>query len=143
MDYFEIELTLIPENKGNYDDLWSRAFRRTDSHRHTFGTRFMDVDFINRWELIKERVNIDNKRHSNEKNALLDKLFQRYISRFPMYYSTPTKREYCLFNGIFKIKMSMDSMLFNMLNDCFHKDNLGYLGSNEGWVNITIKEMKI
>ncbi|SHE83674.1 CRISPR-associated protein Cas5, subtype PGING [Mariniphaga anaerophila] len=142
-EYFEIELPFIPSQLAHYDDLWSRAFRRSDSHRHTFGTRYMDTDFIEKWNLIKAKVASDTKRKSTEKNTLLDKLFKRYMGYFPMYYSTPTRREYTQYDGNFQIKLSMDESLFAQLTNKLVKENIGYLGSNEGWVHLTIKEFTV
>ena len=140
MEYFDIELPVIPPQLSHYDDLWSRAFRRTDSHRHTFGTRYMDADFIEKWNQIKAKVASDTKRKSNEKNTLLDKLFKRYMGKFPMYYSTPTRREYTQYGGTFRIKLSIDESLYVYITEKLEKENTGYLGSNEGWVDVTIKK---
>jgi len=143
MDYFDIYLTVIPPQLNHYDDLWSRAFRRTDSYRHTFGTRYINTSFIERWNQIKERVDSDIKRKSTEKEGLKDRLFKRYMGNFPMYYSTPTKREFIQFGGNFQLKLSMDSCLFEQLETHLQSKNIGYLGSSEGWVDITIKEFAL
>lgn len=143
MEYFEIELPVIPPQLCHYDDLWSRAFRRTDSYRHTFGTRYINTSFIERWSKIKERVDGDIKRKSTEKEGLKDRLFKRYMGNFPMYYSTPTKREFIQFGGNFLLKISMDPYLFEQLDLNLQSENLGYMGSSEGWVNITIKEFAL
>lgn len=140
MDYFDIDLPVIPPQLSHYDDLWSRAFRRTDSYRHTFGTRYINTSFIVRWNQIKDRVDNDNKRKSAEKEGLKDRLFKRYMGNFPMYYSTPTKREFIQYDGNFRLKLSMDSSLFEKLEAHLQNENIGYLGSSEGWVNVTIKE---
>ncbi|MDP2335619.1 MAG: type I-PGING CRISPR-associated protein Cas5p [Bacteroidota bacterium] len=143
MDFFEIELPVIPPQLSHYDDLWSRAFRRTDSYRHTFGTRYMNTAFIERWNQIKERVDNDAKRKSNDKETLKTKLFTRYMGNFPMYYSTPTKREFIQYGGNFQLKLSIDSCLFEQLGAHLQTENIGYLGSSEGWVNVTIKEFAL
>lgn len=143
MEYFRIDLTVVPPYLSHYDDLWSRAFRRTDSHRHTFGTKHLDNDFIDKWNKIKAKIALDIKRNSSEKNTLHDKLFKRYIGKFPMYYSTPTRREYTDYGGNFQIKLSIDESLYVILKEKLKKENIGYLGSNEGWVNVTIKEFAI
>jgi CRISPR-associated protein Cas5 len=143
MDYFDIELPVIPLQSSHYDDLWSRAFRRTDSYRHTFGTRFINTSFIERWNQIKGRVDSNIKRKSSEKEGLKDRLFKRYMGNFPMYYSTPTKREFIQFDGNFQIKLSIDPDLFKRIEAHLKSVNIGYLGSSEGWVNITIKEFAI
>lgn len=143
MDYFDIELPIIPQQLSHYDDLWSRAFRRTDSHRHTFGTRYINTSFMAQWSKIKVRVDSDTKRKSNEKEKLKDRFFKRYIGNFPMYYSTPTKREYIHFDGNFRLKLSIDKCLFNQLEEQLRMYNIGYLGSSEGWINITINEFSL
>ena len=143
MDYFDIDLPVIPPQLSHYDDLWSRAFRRTDSYRHTFGTRYMDTSFIERWNQIKERIDNDVKRKSQDKENLKTKLFTRYMGNFPMYYSTPTKREFIQFGGNFQLKLSMDSSLFEKLEAHLQNENIGYLGSSEGWVNVIIKEFEL
>ena len=140
MDYFDIDLPVIPPQLSHYDDLWSRAFRRTDSYRHTFGTRYINTSFIERWNQIIDRVDSDIKRKSPEKEGLKDRLFKRYMGNFPMYYSTPTKREFIQYGGNFQLKLSMDSSLFEKLKAHLQNENIGYLGSSEGWVNVTIKE---
>ncbi len=141
-EYFEVELPLIPPQLGHYDDLWSRAFRRTDSFRHTLGARYMDGAFIDKWSLIKKRIESDTKRKPKEKNSLLDRLFKRYMGKFPMYYSTPTKREFALYDGNFQIKLSIDSTLFDHLTSKLQSENIGYLGTSEGWVNVTINKLR-
>lgn len=143
MDYFNIDLPVIPQQLSHYDDLWSRAFRRTDSYRHTFGTRYINSSFIERWNKIKERVDGDKKRSSTEKEGLKDRLFRRYMENFPMFYSTPTKREFINFGGNFQLKLSIDSHLFKQLKVHLQTNNIGYLGSSEGWINITIKEITL
>lgn len=143
MDYFEIELPIIPAQLSHYDDLWSRAFRRTDSYRHTFGTRYMNTAFIERWNQIIERVDNDSKRSPPDKETLKTRFFTRYMGNFPMYYSTPTKREFIQYGGIFELKLSIDTILFEQLETRLQNENVGYLGSSEGWVNVTIKKLTL
>jgi CRISPR-associated protein Cas5 len=142
MEYFEIQLAFIPPITNHYDDLWTRAFRRTDSYRHTNNARFMDASFSEKWRTIKGNVNADKKRNSTQKNALLDKLFKRYMFRFPMYYGTPTPREYIFLEDSYKIKISIDKTLYDLLQSKLSEVNIGYLGSNEGWVNVILKNVK-
>lgn len=141
MDYFNIVLPVIPPQLSHYDDLWSRAFRRADSYRHTYGTRYINTAFIERWDKIKNRVDTDIKRKSSEKEGLKDKLFKRYIGNFPMYYSTPTKREFIQYGGNFQLILSIDLFLYEHLESQLQNLNIGYLGSSEGWVNINIKKI--
>jgi CRISPR-associated protein Cas5 len=137
MDFFEIkEVNPRITEVTFYDDLWSRAYRRSDSHKHVNGTRWMDSSFISKWDKIKELVDMDTKRKSNEKNTLLDNLFKRYSDKFPLYYSTPTMREYISMKGKYEIILSIDSELNTMLQKKILTDNTGYLGNSEGWVDL-------
>lgn len=139
MDYFEIDLQLITCQLTYYDDLWSRAFRRTDSYRHTYGTRYIDTAFIDNWNKIINRIDNDPKRKSNDKETLKTRFFNRYMGKFPMYYSTPTKREYIQYEGKFQFKLIIDPLLLEQLQICVQNDNIGYLGSSEGWINLSLK----
>jgi CRISPR-associated protein Cas5 len=65
------------------------------------------------------------------------------MGNFPMYYSTPTKREFIQFGGNFQLKLSIDSYLFEQLEAQLQTTNFGYLGSSEGWVNVTIKQFQL
>jgi CRISPR-associated protein Cas5 len=65
------------------------------------------------------------------------------MGNFPMYYSTPTKREFIQYDGNFQLKLSIDSSLFEQLESHLQNENIGYLGSSEGWVNVTIKEFTL
>ncbi len=140
MDYFEVNKLQPKFSKiVFYDDLWSRAFRRTDSYRHTFGTRYIDTEFINNWNKIISRIDNDTERKSNDKETLKTRFFNRYMGKFPMYYSTPTRREYIQLEGKFQFELVIDHLLLEQLQNCVQNDNIGYLGSSEGWINISLK----
>lgn len=143
MEYFEIRLPLLPTITNHYDDLWTRAFRRTDSFRHTNNSRYMEAGFVEKWRDIKKSVSTNEKRSNTEKNALLDRLFKRYQNYFPMYYGTPTIREYIFLNGNYQIKLSIDRNLYELLKFKLSEANLTYLGSSEGWINVEFKEIEI
>ena len=137
-EYFNIVLPLIPPVSSHYDDLWTRAFRRNDSFRHTNNSRFMEASFLEDWRRIKRKVQTNEKRSSTQKNALLDKFFKRYQENFPMYYGSPTSREYVSLDGNYEIKILIDSVLLDLLKAKLIENNIGYLGSSEGWVNIEL-----
>lgn len=143
MDYFEIsnDVEIKFSEVCFFDDLWSRAYRRSDSSKHINGSRFMDSSMIEKWNKIKHSIENNDKRSSKAKNNLLDKLFIRYIGKFPQYYSSPTIREYIHLNGTYVVPLLIDKRLFSMLNTEIAKNNIGYLGNSEGWINLKITKL--
>jgi len=140
MDYFAIQsVKPVVSSVVFYDDLWSRAYRRSDSHKHTNGTRWMDSEFISKWSRIKSSVEKDTKRNSKQKNTLLDNLFKRYAGKFPIYYSTPTSREYIALEGKYAIELKFNTDLYAMIRTRIVMNNLCYLGNSEGWVDLKLK----
>ncbi|MGV8138535.1 MAG: type I-PGING CRISPR-associated protein Cas5p [Mangrovibacterium sp.] len=136
-EYFDVGLPVIPATIS-YNDLWSRSFARTDTARHAAGAKFMDASLIGKWTQIKKSVASNEKRSSPQKTKLLDNLFKRYIGSFPMYYTTPTTREYFSYSGSIKISLSIDNILKEQLSKALLYSNMAYLGSNEGWINLKI-----
>jgi CRISPR-associated protein Cas5 len=144
MDYFDLadDIKIDDFREINYfDDLWSRSYRRADSSKHINGCRYMDATMVDKWNRIKDLVEKDEKRKSKDKNSLLDKLFNRYIGKFPQYYSTPTVREYVDFNGVYLVPLKMDKSLYDMLSYEISNNNIGYLGNSEGWVNLKLTRL--
>lgn len=140
MDYMKVEGDIEVELSDVcfFDDLWSRCYRRADTHKHINGCRYMDVSIINP---MHEKFNvIDNNEtlKSSEKSSKKDAWFKENIGSFPMYYSTPTIREYIDLKGIFVIPLLMDEKLYNMLNMEIENNNIGYLGDSEGWINLKL-----
>ena len=138
MDYFDFnEEVKVDKLKSVcfYDDMWSRCFRRSDTHKHIGGCRNIDYSIIaEKYRVFDEIENSDSKEKDKEK----DDWFKSHIGQFPFYYSTPTTREFLNLDGIFKIKMSVDKQLLEMLSVGLQNNNIGYLGSSEGWVDIKI-----
>ena len=143
MDYFDIvdNIEISFTEICFYDDLWSRSYRRSDSSKHINGSRFMDALMIEKWDKIKLSIDKDKKRSSTAKNTLLDKLFIRYIGKFPQYYSSPTVREYIHLNGTYNIPLIIDERLYSIMKIEISKNNIGYLGNSEGWVNLNLIEL--
>jgi CRISPR-associated protein Cas5 len=139
-EYFNVGLPVIPATIS-YNDLWSRSFARTDTARHAAGAMFMDASLIEKWTQIKKSVGSNEKRSSQQKTKLLDNLFKRYLGSFPMYYTTPTTREYFSYSGSIKIGLSIDNLLREQLSKSLLSSNMAYLGSSEGWINLKIYEL--
>ena len=58
-----------------------------------------------------------------------------------MYYTSPTSREFIVLEGNYQIKLSMSFYLFEALKKALADNNLGYLGTNEGWVNLSLRKI--
>lgn len=135
MEYFEIKgIQPVFTKVMFYDDLWSKAYRRSDAIVHPKGT------FNISYELIPEKRNLKrNKKNTSQvDDKELEHFFKENISHYPMYYSTPTKREYLDMLGSYKIEMVLDGCLLNRLQETVLESNICYLGNSEGWININI-----
>lgn len=131
---FKVELPLVPSILTRYDDLWTQQLKHDDS-RHLKGTANLS------YQLIKEKRNLP----TDEKGKISDKTYgdflKKHNSNFPMYYTSPTPREFIVLEGNYQIKLSMSSYLFESLEKSLQENNLAYLGTNEGWVDLSIKEI--
>lgn len=130
---FDIELSLVPTIGTRYDDYWTQHLKDTDA-RHLKGTSNLS------YHLIKEKRKIpsENGKVSDSDYTIF---LKEYYSNFPMYYTSPTPREFIVLDGNYQIKLSISAHLFKDLEKSLDENNIAYLGTNEGWVNLSIKEM--
>lgn len=157
MDYFEIqEVQPVFTKVLFYDDLWKKAYRRSDSADiHMGGSSNLDFNIIakihdlnekiadlsdkikkEKEKLIKEELEKKAKSTKEEKEAF----FKKNLGLFPLFYSTPIKREFIDLKGKYLIKLDMDTKLYEIIKDKSNTNNLCYLGNNEGWINVNILE---
>lgn len=120
-----------------FDDLWSKAYRRSDAIVHPNGTINIDYEMIP----AKGRLKRDNKNPDKVDNNELEKFFKGNIDKYPWYYSSPTTREYISLNGKYIFKLLMDKCLYKMIESELQTNNIGYLGNSEGWINLKIKQL--
>lgn len=136
IEYFDIKLSMLPE-VIHYDDYWNKAYRRGDAIVHAKGTINMS------YELIPEKRKL--KRNDKKPNQVDDKALEVFFlnskDKYPLYYSTPTGREYIKLAGNYRFKIFMDSILFKAVNSALRVNNLCYLGNSEGWVNLNLKNL--
>lgn len=138
MDYFEVnEVQPIFSKVVFYDDLWSKAYRRSDAIVHPKGT------FNISYDLIKEKRNLKRNEKNTEQvdDKELEKFFKENIFKYPLYYSTPTSREYISIDGIYRIEVNLDNELYKSLQTKIVESNISYLGNSEGWVNLKLIEL--
>ena len=131
MDYFEIQdIKPVFSKIIFYDDLWSKAYRRADAAKtHIGGTA----------NLSYELIACKNDLWENEKE--LNEFFKNNLGGFPLYYSTPTIREFIAMDGIFEVKLLMDIELDAIIQKQILVNNLCFLGNSEGWVDLKIKKI--
>jgi CRISPR-associated protein Cas5 len=136
MEYFDVVLPVIPA-LGFYDDLWSKAYRRSDAIVHPKGTFNLSYDLIP----LKRELKRNEKNPKQIDDSTLEKLFKDNIAQFPQFYSTPTTREYVFAKGIYEIQIIIDHDLFKLLKEQLSTENLGYLGTSEGWIDLKFREL--
>lgn len=132
---FEIELPLFtPAIVTRYDDYWTQHLKDGDA-RHLKGTPNLS------YHLIKDKAQLP----TDGKGKVSDQTFGNFLkenhSDFPMYYSSPTPREFIVVQGNYQIKLSINSHLLECLRQSLTENNLAYLGTSEGWVDLSIKEI--
>ena len=131
---FEIELPVIPAITARYDDYWTQHLKDYDA-RHLKGTPNLSYHLISE----KRQLSTDNK--GKVSDATFSNFFKKNNSGFPMYYSSPTPREFIVVQGNYQIKLSINSYLLEGLKQSLTENNLAYLGTSEGWVDLSIKEI--
>ena len=137
MEYFEVENEELFDFRKVifYDDLWSRLYRRSDAVNHAKGTENIDYTIIPMKRLLKR----ESKNPKKVDNTALDDFFKQNLSKYPMYYTIPTNREYLQIDGIYRIPLLIDKRLANLLNEKLENVNIGYLGNSEGWINVKLE----
>lgn len=136
IEYFEIKLPLIPSS-FHFDDYWSKAFRRADAIVHPKGTFNLSHELIAQ----KRELHRNEKKPNQVDDKALESFFKKERDAYPLYYSSPTSREYLLFNGHFSIKLLIDSLLYFDLSQKLESNNIAYLGNSEGWVDVKINKL--
>ncbi|MDR3137573.1 MAG: type I-PGING CRISPR-associated protein Cas5p [Tannerellaceae bacterium] len=138
MDFFDMqEICPLVTKVVFYDDLWKRAYQRKDAVTHPKGT--INISY----ELLKDKGQLkrSDKNVQQVDDKALEEFFMANKGGFPLYYSTPTMREYVFINGTYQIRVVMDTELLRMLQSRLATDNIGYLGNSEGWVDVKIIEV--
>jgi CRISPR-associated protein Cas5 len=126
-DFFETGLVLRHQSV-QYNDLWKKAFSRMDADTHAKGTPNLD------YEVLK-------KKHIALKDVPIADFFKENKKNYPMYYTSPTLREYIAYSGVIEIKIDMHVPLFDELQTALLNNSTAYLGNSEGWVEINMIEL--
>jgi CRISPR-associated protein Cas5 len=134
MEYFDIELVVTPPS-FHYNDLWSKAYRRSDAVVHPKGTMNLSYELIP----VKREKTRDEKKPKQISSKELEGLFKENLGKFPLYYSSPTSREYVSFNGCIEVSILINTELLKSIKTALQYNNHLYLGNSEGWVNLKIE----
>jgi CRISPR-associated protein Cas5 len=155
MDYFEIkDIKPVFSKVLFYDDLWSKSYRRSDSaDTHMGGSSNLSYGIIAKIHYMKDKISElsdkikvekdkeTKKEYERQKTDVISEInnfFKQNIGCFPLFYSTPTKREYIEIKGVYKIGIEMDNKLYTLIKERIMTNNICYLGTSEGWVNLNI-----
>lgn len=148
MEYFEIEGT--PQVKFDsvcfYNDLWSRLHSRREHKssfkKHISGCRNIDKNVALFLQYKLEELDKNKELKGKDKSNKETEIYASSECTFPLYYPTPTKREYIhLENGKYVFNMLIDNELLGMLEKRLETYNMAYLGNSEGWIDITLKHL--
>lgn len=131
---FTVDLVVQP-SISYFNDLWKRLYRRSDATVHPKGTPNLDHRILAR----KKQLPLDDKGKIVDKEY--EKLYKENIGSFPLYYSTLSDREYIKVDGEYKIKLSMSIELYELLSEKLKENDLGYLGTNDGWVSLKLEKL--
>lgn len=136
---FEVKLSMAT-TPMHYDDIWKKAYRRVDADEqpiHAKGTPNIDLDFIKLKRELKR--NKDKPRQIDD--VELSKFFKENLGKFSYYYTTVSKREYLKFYGEIQIALDMQKSVYNLLEQSIEGNNLMYLGTSDGWIDIKIENL--
>lgn len=161
-DFFDVGL-VFKQSSINYNDLWKRAFSRMDADVHPKGTPNLDYGTLKKknWITEKEKEQAEIKEQIKQLDKELEKdkidelkskllpgatspllaFFQENKKTFPLYYTSPTLREYIDHSGPIQIGLDIDKKLFDLLMESLIENSTAYLGNSEGWVEINLEEI--
>ena len=139
---FETNLVVKPGKAAIifYKDLWKQMRKRGD-WGHAKGTSNLDYRLISTKFSLLSDPEVAAK-IGNDKTKILDAFFKEHKGQFPLYYTTTGYREFIAITaGNYQIGLNMTESLFTALEGAFSENNIAYLGTNEGWVNLKIQRL--
>lgn len=146
-NHFEVEFSFVPQ-LSFFDDLWKKAYRRSDAVVHPNGTPNLDYSLLSE----KRELPRDEKKTMQPDGKAVENLFKDNLGKFPLYYTTLAKREYVQLNesrstdqsinlAAYNIKVRIDRQLLENLKTALLQISTAYLGTSDGWVEINFKEL--
>jgi CRISPR-associated protein Cas5 len=127
---FEIDSLFVKPQLQFYEDVWTQHLIGADE-RHLKGVVNYD------WRIENDMIGLKKRNVTQEKN----RYFVDNKNRFPRYYRSPQQREFLIIKGYYGYKLKMTLQLFDMLALAVDNNNIGYLGTSEGWVNLLLGDL--
>lgn len=118
----------------HYDDLWTQQLYR-DGYSHAKGT--MNISY----ELIHKKNKLPKEDNGSISNTTIGDFYNGNCDKYPFYYTAPRIREFLIVKGSYKFKLNISDSLLNAIQVCLRENDLGYLGTNEGWVHTKLEEL--
>jgi len=132
---FEIRPPIVLPQPVLYEDLWTQHLIGRDE-RHLKGVTNYD------WRLEHGIVEMNQIDDGGKKTKARNEFFEANRSCFPLYYRSPQRREFLIANSPFGIKLDMTENLFSRLSSAISSSDIGYLGTSEGWVSLSLEEFQ-
>jgi CRISPR-associated protein Cas5 len=133
-NHISINKPMLKPDVESFDDYWTQHLKHSDQ-RHAKGSRNYDFRL--------SRC-IDNIRanSSNDQDKELAKLMKDNAGLFPMYYQSPTRREFISVKGKYGFQIVSTKGLFEQLIEALKQLEVPlYLGTNEGWIDLNIQPL--
>lgn len=143
MDYFSIngKPKVKFESLCFYKDLWNRDYRRENTHIHLDGSRNVDFSIVGEknqlYEVLQSKLK-EKKMTKASADHIKDSWTARNMDGIPCFYTIPSRREYMAMEGVFIFSLLLDIHLLDMLSVKLEQNNMGYLGTSEGWMDIKL-----
>ncbi len=146
--HVEIESIAVPPLM-HFDDLWSQHLR---GGRFPTGSRNYDYKVIPLMNATRDKargITIDDKAKSTRDPEAINSFHDNMAIHadvvrpyFPQYYVSPTPREYVEPAGVYKCVIATSPALAGLLADAVADPAAPlYLGSNDGWVDVTMEAL--
>jgi len=114
-----------------FEDMWTQHLIGSDE-RHLRGV------INNDWSIDADVARLKAENSSKKSN----KFFEKHRGKFPLYYRSPQQREFMIVKGDYLYKIMTTCLLFKDVQKALLQNNLGYLGTSEGWVHISWEGIK-
>lgn len=144
MDYFELggNPQVIFDELCFYDDLWARSLTSRDTPSEHYKKCRNFNSSVNQERKSKlDEIEKDKKLNAEEKKNAIKSVNNYYKDQYPFFHPVlPTKREYIFMNnGSYTYNALFDKRMYSVLKEELYKNNIAYLGNNEGWVNLELE----
>lgn len=141
--HVNVEMRIVPRLKS-FDDLWSQHLHQNDI-RHFNGARNYSWTIerkVNRFREEKGKKKGAGSAAGTRDNKMDQQFYDSIKDALPQYYVSPTPREYVIPAGPYKFILLTSRQLSNLFRQGADRPVApAYLGSNDGWIEVTWEEL--